>query len=1117
MAGYKIYQSSSLEYLVENYSSTLIPHSLFGKELCLVVQNQGMGEWLKLRLASLRGVSGDNPYILPEKALRSLAGGYPAARELLEPAEGKIYYIDNLKVRIYKILEQIFSSLPNQIPSEYQSLYNYISPLESVKDQDRVQLRTSRLFGLADSIAGLFSHYSMNCLPLVEFWESGKPYPGVPLSLRNHERWQRSLWKRVFAEGLSLSQVLKALEGAEEAYQGEYQRVVLFGSSFLGDRALQFFHRLSQDIEVHHFILTPSRVYCHYPAGELNPLLKDWCTQMAGFNRLADQFSGASRTLHFPPLQGRGLLGLVQRGIIENQPRPFWEPERTEDPSIQLYGCMSPWREVEVLKDLILDALNRDSTLRLTDIAILAPDINDYAPYLEALFSSQDPRLSLPCNFIDLDNTALSPLTQGFLHLLTLPGGRFGRTELFNLFDNPCFREALGISRGQRQAWLELCQDLHIKWGYDGTHKSHFVPGSGDFNTWERGFKRVLEGLFLEEEDAPSLPYPAPDEERAFLWGALIELVQGLFNDLWELDKLSMTLEQWVFVGESLLRTYFKSRGGRGEDERDYFTIKRAFRDINNLASETIFPGTREFNFYVFRALLREFIGRSSGQRGRYLSSGISCSSIKPMRAIPFRRIYLLGMNEGAFPSQEIPFSFDLRDCVPQSIDLSRRGGERYAFLESVLSAQESISFFYQDRDPIRGETLEPSILVRELLDYLEDCSEEEGVEGGGSLLVRESIHNFDPRYFDGRRRSYNPRALESARIEAQGGAREERPLFSLCRPSPQERECRFEELLFFLRDPVKWYFRTVLGIYLGEESPEEDSQDNLLLPFLEKWTYYNSRLGALESLGEPGKLTDYMEKQKRRGALYEGDIAFLEEEEMAKRLEGMARQAQPLREKIFYQILLDHQGGEQKESGFEEKSFLPLELVTLGGTPLLFRGTLRAVTLQGGGEEETLEYCEAGTPGAKQSLEGFLKFLFLAELFPDFHSLRLLRIGKRPYPALVYSSRGRAEKGRVWIPDPAQTLRRLLNLYRAEDILPLSPEMGQRMASQLAGKALSNEELRRAWENLWMEGEDGFEGAGGCPYRNTFLTSPPSVSPEALWELLELLYLPLYYAGKGC
>lgn len=52
-----------------------------------------------------------------------------------------------------------------------------------------------------------------------------------------------------------------------------------------------------------------------------------------------------------------------------------------------------------------------------------------------------------------------------------------------------------------------------------------------------------------------------------------------------------------------------------------------------------------------------------------------------PMRAIPFRQVCLLGMNDGDYPRSQAPLDFDLMAGDYRPGDRSRREDDRYLLL----------------------------------------------------------------------------------------------------------------------------------------------------------------------------------------------------------------------------------------------------------------------------------------------------------------------------------------------------------------------------------------------------------------------------------------------------
>ena len=82
--------------------------------------------------------------------------------------------------------------------------------------------------------------------------------------------------------------------------------------------------------------------------------------------------------------------------------------------------------------------------------------------------------------------------------------------------------------------------------------------------------------------------------------------------------------------------------------------------------------------------------------------------------------ICILGLNDGVFPRVSAPNSIDLIAFnPPQKGDRSRRNEDRYLFLEAILSARDYLYLSYQGQSVKDNQTLEPSLVLQEFIDYL--------------------------------------------------------------------------------------------------------------------------------------------------------------------------------------------------------------------------------------------------------------------------------------------------------------------------------------------------------------------------------------------------------------
>ncbi len=105
-------------------------------------------------------------------------------------------------------------------------------------------------------------------------------------------------------------------------------------------------------------------------------------------------------------------------------------------------------------------------------------------------------------------------------------------------------------------------------------------------------------------------------------------------------------------------------------------------------------------------------------------------SSLLPMRAIPFRVVFVLGLGEGEFPARPDTDPLDLRRARRQPGDVTAAERDRYLFLETLLAARDALVLSWVARDAATGEGREPSAVISELRYILRGRMSESSLAG---------------------------------------------------------------------------------------------------------------------------------------------------------------------------------------------------------------------------------------------------------------------------------------------------------------------------------------------------------------------------------------------------
>jgi exodeoxyribonuclease V gamma subunit len=193
-----------------------------------------------------------------------------------------------------------------------------------------------------------------------------------------------------------------------------------------------------------------------------------------------------------------------------------------------------------------------------------------------------------------------------------------------------------------------------------------------------------------------------------------------------------------------------------------------------------------------------------------------------PMRAIPFRRVCLLGMNDGDYPRVQPPMDFDLMVGRYRPGDRSRREDDRYLFLEALLSARDALYISWVGRSVRDNAEQPPSVLVAQLRDHIQQgwaTAAEDGKAVLHALTTEHPLQPFSPRYFE-----HNPRLFTYARewrdVHEAVGRLEAGEL----PPMELPQSLSLKPLQRFLRNPVQIFFNQRLNVWFDtlEEMPQE-------------------------------------------------------------------------------------------------------------------------------------------------------------------------------------------------------------------------------------------------------------------------------------------------------
>ena len=156
-------------------------------------------------------------------------------------------------------------------------------------------------------------------------------------------------------------------------------------------------------------------------------------------------------------------------------------------------------RELEILKDRLLAMFRDEPGLSPADVAVLTPDINGYAPYIDAVFGArahEDAAPDIPYSIADRRIVREEPLLASYAALLDLADSRFAADQVLALLDAPALLRRFGLGDADVPFIQQWVRESGIRWGRDAAHTAWRLPADPLF-TWRWGLDRLLLGAVL--------------------------------------------------------------------------------------------------------------------------------------------------------------------------------------------------------------------------------------------------------------------------------------------------------------------------------------------------------------------------------------------------------------------------------------------------------------------------------------------------------------------------------------------------------------------------------------------------------------------------------------------
>ncbi|OUR71587.1 exodeoxyribonuclease V subunit gamma [Methylophaga sp. 41_12_T18] len=805
----------------------------------VIVQSNELARWLSLFLAQHQGVASNIEFPYPSAYIWTLF-----RRVLSGVPKQSPFSTDAMAWRIFELLPQC-QHLP-----KFEPINAYLG------SQDDPLKR----YAISHRIADSFDQYLMYRPDWLQAWEQGET-----------PHWQALLWQQLTAgEDASLhrasllQQLHDYLLSTDQRPAGLPRRLAIIGVSALPPVYLKIFELMARHCDITLMFFSPSEAYwgdvvdkktqakrlaesqeedLYFNSG--HPLLASLGKQGQEMFEQLQECEHEQQHLFNPPQQ-TSLLGCLQHDIYAlNDPELVEDKQviSVEDDSIQAHACHSAMREIEVLHDQLLALFERHPDLSPTDVVVMTPDIEVYAPWIDAVFARVEGEASqryIPYGIADCGVRYQSPVLNAFITLLGLPQSRFDVETVLSLLECQAIQHRFALDDEQLTVIRTWLAETQTRWALSGEDKAKFDLPETDNNTWRAGLDRLLLGFAMplteQGEDLrlfeQQLAFDGISGERAATMAQLCAFVDSLDKLRNHLNR-PRTAEQWQQTLNECLDNVFLPMGNDNHDESELLLLRKT---IDKLVETTELAG---FEQTLSLALVTDWLNGhldTSQTLSRFMGHGVTFCGMVPMRSIPFDVVCLIGMNDDSYPRRQPTAGFDLLSHDYRLGDRSRRDDDRYLFLEALLSCQRHLYLSYVGASIHDNATIPPSVLVSDLRDVLKQSYQAEHDEDIWSqLLTQHPLQAFSPRYFDG----VDPKLFSFEQAQCPNAqAVEVDDWFATPLPEVDAswRQVSLSQLLNFFRHPARYLMRERMGIRLEMSDDQLETREPFALDGLQAW-----------------------------------------------------------------------------------------------------------------------------------------------------------------------------------------------------------------------------------------------------------------------------------------
>lgn len=359
--------------------------------------------------------------------------------------------------------------------------------------------------------------------------------------------------------------------------------------------------------------------------------------------------------------------------------------------------------------------------MKLSDVAILARDLEPYRPFLEETAAE----FGIPLRIVGGQPLNENPAIAALLALLSLPANDWGRRALIESWRSPYFDfSELGIDSNSAAMLDEISRVGKVSQGLSQWREA--------FAMWEKRKVTEFEDDLPASDTESKVSRLSSIQSQETLRQAQDNALESAFNSFSDLltPPSHADMKEYVAFVESLigddpafslsvslrengLNVVVNARANLATSERDVAAL-RAFKDV--LRGLVLAESVLDNNSLAYADFYKDLRGAvESATFTVPAESGVFAASVLDGRGLSFEAVVLMGLSEGEFPKQERE-DILLRESDRAALNLETKlhGDEGTLFYQAVTRGRQRLLLTrpYLAED---GQAWEPSPFWEEI------------------------------------------------------------------------------------------------------------------------------------------------------------------------------------------------------------------------------------------------------------------------------------------------------------------------------------------------------------------------------------------------------------------